>query len=334
MSAFWEDFVWLAAAVGSNPLLIQGPGGNVSLKDGDDMWVKASGRRLCEALDRNIFARLSRRAVLEALDRGEEVFCVDGGGARPSVETPLHALIPQRIVLHLHMLDAVIRSGLPEGGLAALLDGLSWRLLPYARPGLPLSSLVRKSLEEGGQADVHILENHGVVVAAEDGERAIFLVNELIRRLWLAQRPFALPDATSLRARNDAGWGIPVQAYPHALAFGEGAAALLAGGPLWPDQNVFLGRKICVLGPKERLRAALEAFEQDCGFMPVFAVVPEGGVLFSPKIGASAAATVSALGQAALRLPGGCAPRPLSEAALDELDNWDGEKSRKTLDGA
>lgn len=33
----------LAARLGRDPLLVQGPGGNISLKRDDVMWVKASG---------------------------------------------------------------------------------------------------------------------------------------------------------------------------------------------------------------------------------------------------------------------------------------------------
>ncbi len=37
------------AQIGADPLLVQGPGGNVSWKDGDVLWVKASGAWLAHA---------------------------------------------------------------------------------------------------------------------------------------------------------------------------------------------------------------------------------------------------------------------------------------------
>jgi rhamnose utilization protein RhaD (predicted bifunctional aldolase and dehydrogenase) len=38
-----RDLLELAARLGRNPLAIQGPGGNISLKRDGVMWVKASG---------------------------------------------------------------------------------------------------------------------------------------------------------------------------------------------------------------------------------------------------------------------------------------------------
>ena len=45
----------LSAALGSDPLRVQGPGGNTSIKDGDVMWIKASGTELANALTEDIF---------------------------------------------------------------------------------------------------------------------------------------------------------------------------------------------------------------------------------------------------------------------------------------
>ncbi|MYA89823.1 MAG: class II aldolase, partial [Boseongicola sp. SB0662_bin_57] len=45
MSAHLEppdsDFRALSARLGKDPLQVQGPGGNTSVKDGDVMWIKA-----------------------------------------------------------------------------------------------------------------------------------------------------------------------------------------------------------------------------------------------------------------------------------------------------
>ena len=43
------------AQIGSDPLLVQGAGGNVSWKDGNTLWIKGSGSWLSDALDDEIF---------------------------------------------------------------------------------------------------------------------------------------------------------------------------------------------------------------------------------------------------------------------------------------
>jgi len=45
----------LSARIGRQPLLVQGAGGNTSLKDNNILWVKASGKWLAEAGNENIF---------------------------------------------------------------------------------------------------------------------------------------------------------------------------------------------------------------------------------------------------------------------------------------
>ena len=50
-----EDFLQLSQRLGSDPLLVQGPGGNTSVKIDGTMWIKASGTELADALTGNIF---------------------------------------------------------------------------------------------------------------------------------------------------------------------------------------------------------------------------------------------------------------------------------------
>ena len=45
--------------IGADPLLVQGAGGNVSWKEGDDLWVKASGTWLADAVSQDIFIPVS-----------------------------------------------------------------------------------------------------------------------------------------------------------------------------------------------------------------------------------------------------------------------------------
>jgi rhamnose utilization protein RhaD (predicted bifunctional aldolase and dehydrogenase) len=46
---FLDDLRRMSARVGANILLVQGAGGNSSVKRDDVLWVKASGRWLSEA---------------------------------------------------------------------------------------------------------------------------------------------------------------------------------------------------------------------------------------------------------------------------------------------
>ena len=62
------EFVSLSQEIGVQPLLVQGPGGNTSVKIDGQMWVKASGTELAEALDKSIFVAVDPARAKQELD--------------------------------------------------------------------------------------------------------------------------------------------------------------------------------------------------------------------------------------------------------------------------
>src|SRR5689334_688718 len=99
------EFAKAVSRLGANHLLTQGSSGNASIKAGNTLWVTASGLWLRDALDHpEAFVPVDIEGALWGLVSGE-----DGGpvsarveGPKPSVETWTHAVIPQKIVIHLH----------------------------------------------------------------------------------------------------------------------------------------------------------------------------------------------------------------------------------------
>ena len=136
----------LSARVGADPWLVQAAGGNASLKDQGVLWIKASGTWLKDAARRDIFVPIDHAALLDALDRRDPAAdaCLpfvradlDSTGLRPSIETSVHALMPQRVVVHVHCVNTIawaIRDD-AEARLADLLREFAWAFVPYARPG-------------------------------------------------------------------------------------------------------------------------------------------------------------------------------------------------------
>ena len=86
-----KDLAALSARIGADPLLIQGAGGNTSIKDGGVMWIKASGTLLADALSRDVFVACDLPAMRAALasdtaraDRAGDFALVKGGLGRRS----------------------------------------------------------------------------------------------------------------------------------------------------------------------------------------------------------------------------------------------------------
>jgi len=138
-----QELIEISRAVGDDPDLVQGGGGNTSVKatDGETMFVKASGTALGDMDETRGWARLDLAAARHVLDdaalrkmtsarRESEVLrlleasVVEPAGARPSVESSLHALL-DRVVIHTHPigLDALLCSRRSAAAAAKLLDG-------------------------------------------------------------------------------------------------------------------------------------------------------------------------------------------------------------------
>jgi len=54
---------------------------------------------------------------------------------RPSIETTLHAVMPQRVVVHVHCVETIAQACLSDASerLTAPLAGLDWAFVPYVR---------------------------------------------------------------------------------------------------------------------------------------------------------------------------------------------------------
>ena len=197
-----QELIEISRAVGDDPDLVQGGGGNTSVKatDGETMFVKASGTALGDMDETRGWARLDLAAARHVLDdaalrkmtsarRESEVLrlleasVVEPAGARPSVESSLHALL-DRVVIHTHPigLDALLCSRRSAAAAAKLLDGKVPRPLhvPYVDPGFTLAARVQVEIakyvaEHGKRPSVVLLENHGVFVAAPDVKRCLGL---------------------------------------------------------------------------------------------------------------------------------------------------------------
>ena len=77
------DLRKLSAEFGQNILHIQGAGGNVSIKNGDTMWIKASGTMLADALTRDVFVPVDLPRMTSSVAAGQ-----------PDADTPAAFLIP------------------------------------------------------------------------------------------------------------------------------------------------------------------------------------------------------------------------------------------------
>jgi len=309
-----EALARVSAELGSNRLLVQAAGGNTSVKVDDVLWVKASGRWLAKALDEPIFAALDLPRLTCAMAQGDpacetcDAFMradLSAPSLRPSVETTLHAGLPQRFVLHLHCVETISNAVLEDGAarLAPLLDGLKWAWVPYTRPGFPLFQTITPG------ADVYVYANHGLVVAADTLGAAVALLKTVGRRL---ARPIQAAPTRSASGVERAGYR-----FADAPALTPYGARFAAAGTLYPDHLVFLG-------------SGAAHIDNVVGEPPVI-LAPGFPPLVRKDLGPAPLALAQCLGDVAARLAPDDCVRCLTARQEYDLTHWDAEKYRLTL---
>ncbi len=142
---------------------VQGPGGNLSVKLGQTLAVKASGTRLGDLDAPRALAYVPLREAYAALAGDPTAMrTLFEHTPRPSLETWLHAL-PGRYVAHTHPLGVLLlacsRHRVPDG----MAD------VPAALPGRDLAL----AMQTGGHGDAWLLRNHGLVVRASSAQQAL-----------------------------------------------------------------------------------------------------------------------------------------------------------------
>ncbi|MBN1436354.1 MAG: SDR family oxidoreductase [Sedimentisphaerales bacterium] len=210
MKKVLADLIKISHATGKDTDLVQGGGGNTSIKsaDGKTMYIKASGTALKDMSDTKGYRVLDIERVLSVLDdtqlkkldtdaREAEVVnrlmlsCIDKPetNARPSVETPLHAVL-DTAVIHLHpvAVGAYVntRDGEALVGKLFASDKLPPLWVPYVDPGYTLArkvaELVRRYEDtHGAKPNIIFLQKHGLIVSAATAEKAMRIVKRVIK---------------------------------------------------------------------------------------------------------------------------------------------------------
>ncbi len=335
----FADLCRTSARLGRDPLQVQGPGGNASLKDDTAMLVKASGTWLSDAETEDIMVPVDLRRLRKALKSGDPeadngaAFVPEGenpGGLRPSIETSVHAVFDWPVVLHTHCVATIATALRADAGqvVAERLADLGAAFVPYTKPGLALAQAI--DAVTGPETRVLVLGNHGLAAGAETAGEAERLVREVAGRLApaLCGQERAVPDLP--QSLGDHGWRAVDHPATTALAFDPGMLGRLRGGSFYPDHVIFLGPGVFVADPGEPAEAAFARATAE----------PQQKLVVFPGRGVAMPADASPAMQAMARCLGDVAQRLDPEAALTrltaedeaELLNWDAEKYRQTLD--
>ena len=201
-----QKLVEFSRRYGSNPELVLAGGGNTSMKEGGILYIKGSGCSLSTirsvdfvAMDmEKLLAICKKRYPSEDKER-EAMFLADVNLARlpgeerkrPSVETLLHALFPQRYVLHLHpaLINGLTCGEDGQRAAAELFPEAIW--VDACRLGYTLAKILADKIGPG--SDTVLLQNHGVFFASDTPEGLERLLHNMMMTLR-AELPGELPE--------------------------------------------------------------------------------------------------------------------------------------------
>ena len=308
---------------------MQAATGNTSIKLGPKLWIKISGTWLADADRKDIFIPVDLAEIRARINKGTqcpaEYKDSSGASIQPSVETPMHGVMPHRVVIHVHSVNTIAWAVRRDGPahVAGRLAGLSWQWIPYVPSGLPLALQIQRVTSSS--PDVLILANHGLVVGGESCGAAEALLRDVEDRLAAAPRSGSEPQWSQLErmAVREPGWRVPDDARVHALATDPTSRAILLGGTLYPCQAVSLDSSTAVISSDERISDSENRHQALYGVSPTFFIVEGTGVLVRQNMTITQTQMLLGLSQVVQRIDAEATIRYLTTADLDGLSTTD-----------
>lgn len=360
-----DELVGFSNLYGSNEELVLVGGGNTSAKDGDIMYIKGSGTKLCDITAEG-FVAMSRSKIAEIFTKSyphgdkerEAAYLKDimeakllgSENKRPSVETTLHSLFPQRFVLHLHpaLINGVTCSN--DGKIAAeKLFGNRVLWIDPVKPGYTLAKICYDSLAEyknatGNDADIVLLANHGIFVADDTapglGDK-LFFVMDKIREEITNEADFSVGEFDGEKGRDIFNEISEVFGEDSVVTYEPSVISLEYSKdkasfdkiyyPFNPDQVVYCKPYPIYVENKGEIKGAVEDYEAKNGFLPKVIFVKDCG-LFGVDYSEKGSENAVALTNDAMKISvyardfGGA--KPMSADLTDFIANWEAESYR------
>jgi rhamnose utilization protein RhaD (predicted bifunctional aldolase and dehydrogenase) len=331
-----NEFNEFCGRIGSNRLLVQGGGGNVSWKDESCLWVKASGTRIGDALTSDIFVPVNLELLRQEISAGNfdalPVLLTESC-RRPSIETMFHGILPQKYVVHLHEINSLSRLVGREAKnvFQKLMPAeFKWSFVDYHKPGPELARAIHRSSDSLADLDFIFLKNHGLIVA-DDGLGTLNDKLEKFSKIFSIE-PFAVQigNLTSEREipkslENEFSWVMDPDI--EALAIDPSLLHYVENNwVMYPDHAVFLGPKACI--------AELGNIDQqnsDALTKNSFIFVPRLGVLRHEKTTVAELDQLLCYSDVLRRIHVNTDLRNLEYNEVLALLDWDAEKYRQSI---
>jgi rhamnose utilization protein RhaD (predicted bifunctional aldolase and dehydrogenase) len=328
----YKELCDISIFLGNDINLVQGGGGNTSVKIDGELLVKASGFWLADAGRKKKFVSLKLKSLLEKIEKScldsttQEITFTHKNMMQPSIETTMHALMPHRFVVHIHSVN-VLAYAVRENGfekIKKILNDVKLAWVPYVKPGM---SLTRKMYDiKDLKPDVVILGNHGLIIGGDNKNDIFYLLKKIEDRLKTIPRKTSGFDKNKMNELLIySGYKLPKYDFCHSLAFDALSLQLINKPPLYPDHVVFIGvDPIPVVSSKEFMSSTKTEKHK-------IVIIKNVGVAVSKNFSKGGEEMLHCVTDVFLRIKQGSKLRHLTTEEIKKLVNWDAEKYRKTI---
>ncbi len=197
------DLLEMSHVYGSDPAYVLAGGGNTSYKNDQYLYVKGSGSSLA-TIKAEQFVKMDRAALdamwaktyseveaereAQVLEDMMDARCKGEYTKRPSVETLLHNLFTQKLVLHVHpsSVNGITCAVNGQEAAAKLFPDAVW--VPSTKPGYTLAGYCKEAINEykaktGACPTVLFLQNHGIFFTADTYAEMQTLVADVMGKI-------------------------------------------------------------------------------------------------------------------------------------------------------
>ncbi len=334
-------------------------GGNTSFKSDKNLWVKGSGTSLATikaedfvVLERAKLENMWHTAYPEEEKAREAAVLADmmaarveGETRRPSVETLLHNLFPQRFILHVHptLVNGLTCSVGGEAAMKRLLPDAVW--VDACKPGYILALECKNVMdayraETGKEVQVLLLQNHGIFFAADTVEEIDAIAHHTMDTLTAAAQPLNILEADALdhdRVNAVADKLHTIYGEDAFVGFMRNNLVLdydPATKSLSPDHIVYAKAKQLAVDDGTDLAAAVTVFETENGYKPKIVFWKDLGMFAVGSSLSDSNNTIRVMFDA-IKVTAYAASfggvQPMPEFLIDFIVNWEVESYRSKV---
>lgn len=169
----FEEFIQLCGDIGAHSDLVQGGGGNISVKIEDEMLIKPSGSTFFDLyLGKISPSNLDWKLIKEDLFKGKKLeswdkYTFDWGTPRASLEFGFHSLT-KKYTVHIHPMAAIAAMETCPEKIKKLWPDAP--IIDYVKPGEDLAAKLAPycDIETKVLPELVFLKNHGVIISGDD----------------------------------------------------------------------------------------------------------------------------------------------------------------------